>query len=574
MEYARSRPIASLLIGLVGTAVIVSLIEPSLGDTVGVLGVFVGQLGAAVIGLRAARKLPVADRRPWTLIFMTFVFAAVGVLTTGVLSEVFAVNVAAYSPVDLLFLVGYGYLLWGILQLPAAARRGSDRLRIVVDAAVGAIAVSVLAWVWVLDDIAAAFLQADVWQRVLGLAYPVFDIIGIVIVITSFIRKRHEILDVRMILLSIALLFQTIADISFASVAAGQGLAEAQPIFWLFAAASLFYMATAIAVGRPLRQRHTAERSPSILPLLVPYGIAGVLLVTLIVRSVDTGLGPDVLWLMAGVVAVGVLMAVRQIAAIRDLGVTVELERRALIASVSHELRTPLTAMMGFLELLEDPDLELQPEETREFLGMVGQQSRYLARIVGDLTMLARVGHEDVDLDRSTLEFETIVGRVQDSLEIDYVGFSVDAPAHLHLRVDGERIQQVLLNLVSNAIRYGGEDIEVVAIVRGTDVTIEVHDSGNGVPTRYQYTMWERFNRGAHHLNATVPGSGIGLAIVKLLSEAHGGRATYRRSERLGGACFAIELPNAVVAASAQPAPRTSLRSMESADVEDQVQAG
>ena len=124
MEYARSRPIATLLIGLVGTAVIVSLIEPSLGDTVGVLGVFVGQLGAAVIGLRAARKLPVADRRPWTLIFMTFVFAAVGVLTTGVLSEVFAVNVAAYSPVDLLFLVGYGYLLWGILQLPAAARRG------------------------------------------------------------------------------------------------------------------------------------------------------------------------------------------------------------------------------------------------------------------------------------------------------------------------------------------------------------------------------------------------------------------------------------------------------------------
>ena len=121
---------------------------------------------------------------------------------------------------------------------------------------------------------------------------PCSTSIGIVIVMTSFIRKRHEILDVRMILLSIALLFQTIADISFASVAAGQGLAEAQPIFWLFAAASLFYMATAIAVGRPLRQRHTAERSPSILPLLVPYGIAGVLLVTLIVRSVDTGLGP------------------------------------------------------------------------------------------------------------------------------------------------------------------------------------------------------------------------------------------------------------------------------------------
>ena len=416
-----------------------------------------------------------------------------------------------------------------------------------MDAAVGAISVSVLAWVWILDDVAHAFLEADWWQRVVGLAYPVLDIIAIVILMTVFIRKRHEVIDARLVLLSLGLVFQTIADTSLASVAAGGGLDEAQPIFWLFASAAFFYLVAAIWLTAPQKRLPAAERSPSVWPLFVPYGIALVLLATLIVRSADMGLSPDIIWLMIGVASVGMLMAVRQIAAIRDLAATVEMERRALIASVSHELRTPLTAMIGFLEVLEDPDLDLPPAEAREFLGLIGQQSRYLARIVNDLTMLARVGQESVDLDIGEIDFAVVVSRVRDSLEIDTRAFEVDAPVGLRLLVDGERLQQILLNLVTNATRYGGDDVLVVAVITRDDVTIEVHDSGGGVPPRYQYTMWERFNRGAHHLNATVPGSGIGLAIVKLLSEAHGGRAAYRQSERLGGACFSVDLPGALV---------------------------
>lgn len=213
--------------------------------------------------------------------------------------------------------------------------------------------------------------------------------------------------------------------------------------------------------------------------------------------------------------------------------------------------------------------MELPPEESREFLEMVSQQSRYLARIVGALTMLARVGQDRVDLDIDSLSFGVIVSRVRDSLEIDSSDFSVDAPDDLVLRVDGERLQQVLLNLITNAGRYGGREIQLVVVIDGADVTLEVHDNGEGVPTRHQYTMWERFNRGAHHLNATVPGSGIGLAIVKVLSEAHGGQATYRRSERLGGACFAVELPDAVVSTSSPSRPASRPHQLNTSPAQD-----
>lgn len=553
MEYARSRPGATAIAGTVLLGVLVAALVPTAGETFGVVAVIVGQLATVVIGLRAARAMPGQERTAWRLISLAFLFTSIGVITTGVLSQGFGIEVPKYSAVDLLFVTGYVSFLTGIFLLPAAARRGTDRLRILVDAAVAAISVSVLAWIWALDSIATSIFDAGPWQRTLGLTYPVLNVIGLVGLIAVFLRKRHEMFDVRLVLLTVALVFQTIADMVFA-VAAGRNLEDATPVIWLFGAASLFYLLTAISLSWRQVRVQAAERAPAIWPLFIPYGVAFVLLVTLVARAIDTGFERDVVWLIIGVGLVAVLIAVRQIAAIRDLAATVEMERRALIASVSHELRTPLTAMIGFLEVLEDPDLDLPPEEFREFVGMVGQQSRYLARIVGDLTMLARSGNDVFALDRRPVTFATIVSRVTDSLEMDLRTMTVDAPDGLLLDADAERLQQVLINLIVNAVRYGGSEILLRAVVEGRDVRLEVHDSGAGVPPRYQYVMWERFNRAAHHLNATVPGSGIGLAIVKLLAELHGGRATYRRSELLGGACFAVDLPAAVPASVPTPA--------------------
>jgi two-component system sensor histidine kinase AdeS len=104
-------------------------------------------------------------------------------------------------------------------------------------------------------------------------------------------------------------------------------------------------------------------------------------------------------------------------------------------------------------------------------------------------------------------------------------------------------MQQVLVNLLTNVGRYGGQDMLVRVFDRGSDLVIEVHDDGEGIPRRYEVRVWDRFERGPNRLNAAVPGSGIGLAIVQAIALAHGGTARYRTSEVLGGACFAVSLP-------------------------------
>lgn len=83
----------------------------------------------------------------------------------------------------------------------------------------------------------------------------------------------------------------------------------------------------------------------------------------------------------------------------------------------------------------------------------------------------------------------------------------------------------------------------IVTAVTDEDLTIEVHDDGPGVPTKYELVIWNRFERGPRRLDSRVPGSGNGLAIVTKVAKAHGGTAGYRRSEILGGACFFLSIP-------------------------------
>ena len=87
-------------------------------------------------------------------------------------------------------------------------------------------------------------------------------------------------------------------------------------------------------------------------------------------------------------------------------------------------------------------------------------------------------------------------------------------------------------------------------VVDGADLTFSVHDDGAGIPRRYEVRVWDRFERGPNRLNASVPGSGIGLAIVRAIADAHGGTATYTTSDVLGGACFIVRLPGRVTSAT------------------------
>jgi K+-sensing histidine kinase KdpD len=232
----------------------------------------------------------------------------------------------------------------------------------------------------------------------------------------------------------------------------------------------------------------------------------------------------------------------RQGIAIRERRELLERQRDDLVASVSHELRTPLTSIQGYAGLLKDSWTSFSDDDRRSMVDTIADESAHLSRIVADLIDVARDRLHSVKLTRGT---HSASGLVREALGIAGGDNRVALVLEEDLLVDadGDRICQVLVNLMTNAQRYGRSRMEVVTRRRNGSVTFSVHDDGDGVPAKHQTDIWERFERGAHRFDTTVPGSGIGLSVAADLLTAHGSTITYRRSERLGGACFEFALP-------------------------------
>ncbi len=243
----------------------------------------------------------------------------------------------------------------------------------------------------------------------------------------------------------------------------------------------------------------------------------------------------------------GSLVFWAQALAIRENRTLVEHERTALISSLSHELRTPLTSLVGFLSVLDDDGDMLTAAERIDVIATTRQQADYMGRMVTDLVMLARDDLDNIDISRNADVLVEIVERSVVSADIARGKLTVAIDPNLLVSVDSDRLQQVFVNLITNADRYGSGAITIEAHARGTELVASVHDNGAGVPKKHQITMWDRFERAHNRFNATIPGSGIGLAIVASLVKAHHGRVTYSKSELLGGACFTVELPGVVL---------------------------
>jgi two-component system sensor histidine kinase BaeS len=204
--------------------------------------------------------------------------------------------------------------------------------------------------------------------------------------------------------------------------------------------------------------------------------------------------------------------------------------------------------MVGFLTLLDDHPDEFPADARQEMIGEAADQARHMSRLVSDLLMLAKGDTSQLSLEIQEVRALSIVTSVLRNTELSDTRIDQELDAEVTVRVDPDRMKQALGNLLTNAIRYGGDHCLIVAKVEGRDLIFEIHDNGPGVPTRYESVIWHHFERGAHRLDATTPGLGIGLSIVQAVTESHGGRAEYRVSERLGGACFALTIPGCVVA--------------------------
>jgi two-component system phosphate regulon sensor histidine kinase PhoR len=222
---------------------------------------------------------------------------------------------------------------------------------------------------------------------------------------------------------------------------------------------------------------------------------------------------------------IGVVMVVHDITELRRL----EQVRTEFVANVSHELRTPLTAIRGYLETLTGEALE-DPEHARRFLEIALRHTERLGRLLDDLTDLSNIELGRVRLLRVALQVEAIVDSVLAIMAPRAAarGVSLEraVPADLPTALaDHDRVEQILINLVDNAIKYtpSGGRVHVGARRDGDNVLVWVEDTGAGIPAADLPRITERFYRVDKARSRELGGTGLGLAIVKHLVLAHGG---------------------------------------------------
>ncbi len=227
--------------------------------------------------------------------------------------------------------------------------------------------------------------------------------------------------------------------------------------------------------------------------------------------------------------------------------------RRQLLADVSHELMTPLSAIRGYVETLGMPDLPIDPETRRRYLGIVEEETHKLEAIIGDLLDLARLEGGGERLRSQPVSVRDLFARVADrhapSIRERGITLELDiAPDTPEILGDPGRLEQAVQNVAANAIRHtpaGGHVVLRAAAGEG-GVDISVRDSGPGIPPEHLPRVFDRFYKvDAARANTDVPsGSGLGLSIVRAIVETHGGKVTAANAPG-GGAIFELQLPAA-----------------------------
>jgi two-component system phosphate regulon sensor histidine kinase PhoR len=257
---------------------------------------------------------------------------------------------------------------------------------------------------------------------------------------------------------------------------------------------------------------------------------------------------------LAGGAEPGMVMVVHDLTALRHL----EQVRTEFVANVSHELRTPLTAIQGYLETLLGGALE-EPQNARRFLDIAFRHTERLGRLLGDLTDLSNIELGKVTLRLAPVRFSDVVDSVFDIIRPKaaggHVGLIADVqPPDLTVHADHDRLAQILINLVDNAVKYTPENGWVTVRARPTDgarADIRVRDTGVGIPAADLPRITERFYRVDKARSRELGGTGLGLAIVKHLVLAHGGELGIDSQEG-GGTTVRFTLPT-------QPPPPTQL---------------
>ena len=222
--------------------------------------------------------------------------------------------------------------------------------------------------------------------------------------------------------------------------------------------------------------------------------------------------------------------------------------RRDFVANVSHELRTPLSILRGYIEVLFD-EPQTSREELTRILSIMERHSKRLQRLVDDLLSLAQLESSQAELELGVVRmdelFNNLIRDWKEKLARKNLKVIVDLPSKpLMLRADGTRLEEVLHNLLDNAVKFSPDNgqIRLRGARRGSNVVLSVADNGIGISKEHLSRIFERFYRADKARSREVGGTGLGLAIVKHIAQLHGGRVE-AESELGRGTTILVVLP-------------------------------
>ena len=220
--------------------------------------------------------------------------------------------------------------------------------------------------------------------------------------------------------------------------------------------------------------------------------------------------------------------------------------RQEFLSNVSHELRTPLTSIITFAETLQDGALEHE-DDARRFVQIIGRNAGRMRSLIEDIMELSAIESGALHLDVRETNLHQLVRETFNALASKAEGCSVTLVNEVGLgatvRADAPRLEQMLINLVENAIKFSRRGGEVrVEHERGARDLIRVEDTGEGISPEHLPRIFERFYRVDRARSRELGGTGLGLAIVKHLARAHGGEVSVSSSPNIG-TTFTIELP-------------------------------
>jgi signal transduction histidine kinase len=226
----------------------------------------------------------------------------------------------------------------------------------------------------------------------------------------------------------------------------------------------------------------------------------------------------------------------------------VESLRSEFVSTASHELRTPLTAVYGAARTLLRRDIELSSGRRRDFLEMIANESERLSRIVDDILLANRLDAGAVDIATERCDPYALASSVVDATRArapSNIDLRLDASPELpSIAADPDRLRQVLVNILDNAIKYSPDGGEVAVSLRGNGerLRFEVRDEGLGFPEAERERLFQRFHRLDPQQRRGIGGTGLGLYICRELVERMNGRIWAEPAPGRGAAFF-FELP-------------------------------